>query len=84
MEKLNLQQLLLQTSESHDPSEIILICRFGAQETFLIIIIFKSSCAAKYFCGNCDRLPFKWLGHKNNKLITFIQQRHIKMYHSLE
>jgi len=36
---------LLQSSVSHDPSEIILICRFAAQETFLIItnaeIIFK-------------------------------------------
>jgi len=27
------------TSVSHDPSEISLICWFGAQETFLIIII---------------------------------------------
>jgi len=26
------------TSVSHDPSEIILICWFAAQETFLIII----------------------------------------------
>ncbi len=30
---------LLQSSVSHDPSEIILICWFAAQETFLIIII---------------------------------------------
>ncbi len=48
MAKLNLQQLLLQSSVSHDPSEIIVICRFGAQETFpiiIIIIIFKNSCA---------------------------------------
>ncbi len=29
---------LLQSSVSHDPSEIILICWFAAQETFLIII----------------------------------------------
>jgi len=34
---------------SHDPSEIILICRFAAQETFLIIINVENSCAAKYF-----------------------------------
>jgi len=27
---------LLQSSVSHDPSELILICRFSAQETFLI------------------------------------------------
>ncbi len=30
---------LLQSSVSHDPSEIIIICWFAAQETFLIIII---------------------------------------------
>ncbi len=37
-----------------DPSEIILICWFFAQETFLIIINIKNSCAASsYFCGNC-------------------------------
>jgi len=30
---------LLQSSVSHDPSKIILICRFAAQETFIIIII---------------------------------------------
>jgi len=28
------QQSFLQSSVSHDPSEIILICWFGAQETF--------------------------------------------------
>ncbi len=30
---------LLQSSVSHDASEIILICWFGAQEAFIIIII---------------------------------------------
>ncbi len=35
---------------SHDPSEIILICRFAAQETFLIIINVENSCAAEYLC----------------------------------
>ncbi len=30
---------LLQSSVSHDPSEIILICWFAAQETFIINII---------------------------------------------
>ncbi len=37
---------LLQSSVSHDPSEIILICWFGAQETFTIIINVKNGCAA--------------------------------------
>ncbi len=39
MAKLNFQQPLLHISVSHDPSEIILICWFGAQETFLIISV---------------------------------------------
>ncbi len=41
--------LLLQSSVSHDPSEIIIICWFAAQETFLIIIFFENSCSATYF-----------------------------------
>ncbi len=32
MEKLGFPQLLLQSSVSHDPSEIILICWFDAQD----------------------------------------------------
>ncbi len=38
MVKLNFQQSLLQSSVSNNPSEMILICWFGAQETFLIYI----------------------------------------------
>ncbi len=54
MEKLNFQQPLLQSSVSHDPSEIILICWFGAQETFLLIIIIiiinvENSCCLIFF-----------------------------------
>ncbi len=37
---------LLQSSVPHDPSEINLIWWFGAQETFLIIIIVENNCAA--------------------------------------
>ncbi len=37
---------LLQSSVSHDPSEIILICWLAAQETFIIIINAKNSCDA--------------------------------------
>ncbi len=36
---------LLQSSVSHDPSEIILICWFAAQETFLIIFNVENRCA---------------------------------------
>jgi len=39
---------LLQSSLSHEPSEIILICWFDAQEIFLNINV-DSSCAASYF-----------------------------------
>ncbi len=38
MAMLNFQQPLLQSSVSHDPSEIILISWFGAKESFIIII----------------------------------------------
>ncbi len=37
------QQALLQSSVSHDPSEIILICWFGAKETFLINMHIENS-----------------------------------------
>jgi len=40
---------ILQSSVSHDPSEIILICRFDAQEAFLIIINVKNSCYCLIF-----------------------------------
>jgi len=33
-------------SVSHDRSEIILICWFAAQDTFLLIINVENSCAA--------------------------------------
>ncbi len=38
--------IITPVSVSHDPSEINLIYWFGVQETFLIIINFKNSCAA--------------------------------------
>jgi len=40
---------LRQSSVSHDPSEIILICLFAAQEIFLININVENNCAASYF-----------------------------------
>ncbi len=44
-------------------SEIILICWFAAQETFLIIINAEIRFAAQYFCGNGDKLHF----HESSK-----------------
>ncbi len=46
MAKLNVQQSLLQSLVSHEPSEIIVISRFSVQETFLIIISVENHCAA--------------------------------------
>ncbi len=43
---------LLQSSVSHDPSEIIIICWFAAQQTFLVIINVGSIRAHISF-GNC-------------------------------
>jgi len=48
MAKLEITLSLLQYSVSHDPSEIILICWFGAEETFLIINV-ENNCAAFIF-----------------------------------
>ncbi len=45
MAMLNFQQPFLQSSVSHNPSEITLMV-IGAQETFLIVISVDNSCAA--------------------------------------
>ncbi len=42
---------LLQSSVSRDPSEIILLCWFCAQETFIIIKV-ENSCADLIFYGH--------------------------------
>ncbi len=46
--KLDFQQPFVLSSVSHDPSENILICRSGAQEKCIIIIIINvaNSCTA--------------------------------------
>ncbi len=48
MTKLNFQQTLLQSSASHDSSEIILIWWFDAQEAVLAIINIENSFTAGY------------------------------------
>ncbi len=58
---LNFQQPFLQSSVSHDSSEVILICGFAAQEIFLIIINVENSCVANYF----------WLNHETYFLGLF-------------
>jgi len=44
--KADFSASLLQSSVSHDPSEIILISGFVSQETFLIIINVENNSAA--------------------------------------
>ncbi len=62
--KLNFQQPLLQSSVSHGPSEIILICSYGAHE-----MIFINSIENRFFFF----FFFKWL---NIFVIhSFIEQR---------
>ncbi len=46
MAKINFKQPFFQSSVSHDPSEIIPICLFGAQNVFIIIIMLKKVFAA--------------------------------------
>ncbi len=46
MEKLNFQQPLFQSTVSHDPSEIIIMCWIDAQEKFIIMITAENSCVA--------------------------------------
>jgi len=46
--KAELSASLLQSKVSNDHSEIILICRFAAQETFIIINV-ESSCVQFLF-----------------------------------
>ncbi len=57
---------LRQSSVSHDPSEIILICWFAAQETFIIIIMLKGVVIIHVFVENVTifffyffRIPYR-------------------------
>ncbi len=49
---------LLQSSVSHDPSEIILICKYVSQETFIISHV-KTVELLNIFCGNLFFLTLK-------------------------
>jgi len=68
---LFLEYSLLQSTVSHDPSEITLIWGFDAQETFMIIMsVEKRFIAAWYFCGNCGTIGVtqsKGLGYDKKK-----------------
>ncbi len=74
MIKAEFSASLLQSSVSHDPSEIILICWFAAQETFMIISV-ENSCAASYYCGNRDTF-FKDFRKNSNEQYLFEIESH--------
>ncbi len=89
MAKLNFQMPLLQSSVSHDPSEIILIWWFAAQETFPIIIILllflKQLCCLIYviFCDiiNVFTFTFDQLNaFLLDKSSNAFQKKYIYMY----
>ncbi len=50
---------LLQSSVSRDSSEIIIICRFSAQETFLIISNVENSCSSFCFQDSLMNIKFE-------------------------
>ncbi len=60
--KYNLSASWLQSSVSHDPSEIILICWFAAQEIFVLLNIF----------GTCDTFFFDSFMNKKLKRTAII------------
>ncbi len=75
MAKLNFfQQPLLESSVSHGPSEIILICWFAAQGRFRFIISVLLS--TLFFVENYDFFPglfykYKWILSFNNNAINW-------------
>jgi len=56
MAKMHFQQLLLQSLESQDPSEIILMWWFGAQKPLITINVENGCTTYYYFCGKRDSL----------------------------
>ncbi len=69
--------IILQSSVSHDPSEIILICRFAAQKNIIIIIIVVKNSGADFFSGflinrKFRRIAFIWNRNICNIINVFI------------
>ncbi len=71
--KAEFSALLFQSSVSHDPSEIILIYWFGAQETCIIIIIINAEQLCSFVNRNNDTYFFKdFLTNSKFKRTAFI------------
>ncbi len=80
--KAEFSALLLQSSVSHDPSEIILICRFTAQETFLIIINVVLLNFLEIFCNIIHGFTVtsdQFIASLVNKSINFFKKKHLKL-----
>ncbi len=63
---------LLQSSVSHNPSEIILKCWFASQETFLIIVNVENRYAVSYIVETVDTFIFSGFFDKYKFLKGFI------------
>ncbi len=80
---------LLQSSVSHDPSEISLIYWLAAQEKILVIITVENCCVASYLCGNGDTespkngiyLKKKLLVHLKKIINQKIEQSLVQVVH---
>ncbi len=66
---------LLQSSVSHDPSEIILIYWFASQETFIIIISVNNSYAVSNFHRNFDNFFLESIIYRKSIRAAFIWNR---------
>ncbi len=71
---------LLQSSVSHDPSEIILICWFAAQKTFLIIINVKTVVLLNIFVETIIYL-FRFLWWIEVLKTAFIQNQNLLLHY---
>ncbi len=82
MIKAEFSASFLQSSVSHDPSEIILICWLAAQETFLIINV-ENSCSASYIFVETITLFFRilwWIESSKEQNLFEIFGNNVKIF----
>ncbi len=67
--------------QSHDNSEIILICWLAAQKNiyYNFLSVSKTDFYAYYFCGNGWYIIIQNFGAKNKLISTFMQQGRIQL-----
>ncbi len=74
MAMLHFQQPFLQSSLSHDPSEIILICWFAAEESFVLTIFNAEKSCAAYIFVETMQMFFRILWMEKGKHLFFHQK----------